>query len=374
MSNLSICYCGSHLDYSGYGSANRAFTVALWLAGVDLKTQIESYVRDRANFGWQGKLCEALERREMSYDIKILHVTPDEYPKYSERGKYHIGHLFFETTSLPKDWIKPINKMDEIWTSSEQMAGLFKKSGVNVPIYWFPQPIDTMPASYDYKKYIIPNHKGFLFYSIFQWIKRKNPEDLLKTYWRAFAGKQDVSLLIKTHRVNYDESEFQRIKDDIRKWKNEMPQRHYPKVILCKRLLADDDIMRLHATGDCYVVADHGEGWNRVLHEALMMGKVAISTSRGGLHEYLREDHYFRIPTKYVPVIEEKWIPWYTRDMKWANPDTKVLADSMQYVYNNYRIAQAKALIAQEFVKGEFNYRAVGDKMKERLEVIYKAL
>lgn len=374
MKTLAVKYCGSHADYSGYGSANRAFTTALYIAGVDVTTEIVSHVVDKAQFGWQHALARNLEGRKIPYEVKIIHLTPDEFPRYIEKDKYNIAHLFWETDRLPEPWISCINKMDEVWTSGEGMIDVFKQCGVRVPIYAFPQPIDISLADKQMKPFQIYGHKSFLFYSIFQWIDRKNPEGLIKTYWKTFEGNENVSLLLKTYRVNFSETEFNLIQDDIQRWRSELNLRHYPRLLLCKRLLADEDILRLHITGDAYVIADHGEGWNRVLHEALLFGKPSISSARGGIHEHLTSDHYFRVPTTYANVTEQKWIPWYTKNMRWAEPDLNELSKLMQYVYKAKGQAQARGTLAQTFIKDNFSFHKIGNMMRERLQELYDAL
>lgn len=369
-----ILYCGSGKDYSGYGSANRADVSALFMAGVDVATEVVSHVVDKAKFGWQGNLFEHLSDRKNGHKIKIIHLTPDEYPKYIEKDKYNIGRLIWETDRLPEEWIPHVNKMDEIWTSSDSLAEVFKSCDVRVPVYVFPEPIDITLADKQFDPYMVMAHKGFMFYSIFQWIDRKNPEDLIKTYLKTFEGNDNVSLLIKTHRINFDESEFSHIKEDITRWKQQLNLKKYPRILLCKRLLSDFEMMRLHATGDCYVSADHGEGWGRTIQEALLLGKPLISTARGGIHEYLSPEHYFRVPSTYMSATEQKWIPWYTKKMRWAVPDLDELAKNMLYVYKSRDNAEARGLLAKEFIKDNFSFHTVGQKMKERLEELYKAL
>jgi len=372
--NIACKMTGSHSDMSGYASANRAETAALYIAGVDVTIEIVVQQRDRSSNGWEGELSRNLENRDIPYKVKIIHLTPDMYPRYTEPGVYHIGRLMWETDKLPDLWIDPINKMGEIWTTSANMAEVFKKSGVKVPIYWFPQPINISEADVDFGEFDIKPHKGFLFYSIFQWIERKNPRALLTAYWEAFSGHEDVSLLIKTHKVNFDEAEFDDIKEDIMTWKKQLGLRHYPKILLCKKLLTHNEMMKMHQTGDCYVQPDRGEGWSRTIQEALLMGKTVVSTARGGIHEYLQDEHYFRVPSLYVPVTEQNWIPWYTKDQNWAEVDKEQLKKVMLFVFRNQQIAQAKGMVAKNYIKDKFSYHKIGDQMKQRLEVIYRGL
>jgi glycosyltransferase involved in cell wall biosynthesis len=375
MSNVKISYVGSGLDYSGYGQANRAFITALYLAGVDVTTETCVQVRQETDVGWEGSLVQSLENRKINYKIKIIHLTPDLYPKYMEDNMYHIGHLFWETDKLPKDWVPYCNKMQEIWTSSPNMEEIIRRSGVNIPTYSFPQPIDSNRSDKKWGRYAVPYHKGYLFYSVFQWIERKNPRALLNAYWEAFKGVNDVGLMLKVFRQDYSRGEFEKIKDDIRQWKASFANpMALPPVYLIKELMTYDRLFKLHNTADCYVSADRGEGWSRPIMEALLMGKTVISTARGGIHEYLKPEHYFAIDSEYVGVEPQTWVPFYTNQMKWAEVNKEDLKTAMIYAYKNPEIANSKGIIAKEYIKANFNYFTVGQRLKERLEKIWRAL
>jgi len=132
---IACRYLGSWRDHSGYGMANRNYIAALFVSGIDISTECVIQVPERATFGWTEELCEQLENRDVDFKIKIIHLTPDMYLKYKEPGKYHIGHLAWETSQLPKDWIEPCNSMDEIWTMAPHQEEAMRRSGVKVPIY-----------------------------------------------------------------------------------------------------------------------------------------------------------------------------------------------------------------------------------------------
>lgn len=371
---LGIKYTGTFTDYSGYGQANRNFITSLFLSNIKVSSELVVQVQERGVFGWTGEVCKALENQFIPYKIKIIHLTPDMYPRYMESGKYHIGHLFWETDRLPKTWVAPCNRMNEIWTASEEQAKMLKASGVKVPIYWFPQPLDITPGAKNYNPYTLPDFKGFLFYSIFQWIERKNPEALLKAYWKAFEGKDDVCLLLKTYRVNYTKEEYDLIKQDILKWKQELKLAHYPRVALQQRLMPTTEMFRLHATGECYISPSRGEGWCIPAVEAMLMGRPVIGLNRTGFAEYMNDDIYYPCKGVDSQVEQVSWIPWYTADQRWINIEEKDLIKQMQSVYINQDAARIRGSLAQKFVEDSFNFWTVGAKMKERLEEIEKGL
>ena len=133
-------------------------------------------------------------------------------------------------------------------------------------------------------------------------------------------------------------------------------------------------MMRVHVTGDAYVSADHGEGWCRPVQEAMLMGKPVVGTARGCIHEHLLPELYFPVPSTYVPVVQQPFIPWYTSEQNWAQIDKESLKKAMLTVFENRHVAHARGLAAKEFVKEKFSYQRVGRLMELRLEKIVKAL
>lgn len=371
---IGLKYTSARENPSGYGSAARAFITALWVAGINLTLETVSQMVENTDYGLEGKLCKSLEDRNILYKIKITHLTPDCIPMYQEKGIYQIAHLAWETDKLPREWIQPLNQCDEIWSMSPQMSEMIKRSGVSTLCSNFPQPIWTNQADELIPPFVLPYPKDFTFYSIFQWIDRKNPKALLRAYWQAFEGNDNVSLLLKTYRINYAESEFNLIKRDIEMWKKQLGLKHYPKVFLIRKLMTQDQIAKLHRLGDCYVNASSGEGWSRTMQEAMLFGKPVISGDNGGITDVLIKSQYFPVPSTSVNATEVSYIPWYEPSQHWKEVKEDELASTMLQVHNRYEDALKVAKKAREFVVNEFSYQKVGMLMKNRLEEIYRTL
>jgi glycosyltransferase involved in cell wall biosynthesis len=348
-------------DPSGYGEAARMDIHALYMAGANITTEIAKQMAEQTNYGISGALVKALENRDIDYQFKIIHLTPDLYPRYIEKGKYNIARLFWETDRLPKEWVEPCNAVDEIWTASENMQKMIIDSGVRTPVYCFPQPIDTSLEN------IKPfgNEKDFIFYSIFQWIARKNPRTLLRAYWKEFEGNDKVTLLLKTYGVTYQKSEFDRIKAEIEGWKKELNLKSYPKIWLCEKLLSENEVKKLHVFGDCYISPSSGEGWARGTHEAMLYGKPVISGDVGGITDYIT--NYYKVESKEVRATVQSFIPWYTQEQFWKELDEDSLRKQMRLVFSQGR---KNALEAQNAVKSEMSLDKVGKMMQTRLECI----
>ena len=101
---MKVKYVGPARDYSGYGEAVRHDIGALVKAGAQVTTQIPVYCPELSDYGELGDLAVSLEKRELGYNIKILHVTPNVYGQFFEPNKYIIGRAFWETDKVPLDF------------------------------------------------------------------------------------------------------------------------------------------------------------------------------------------------------------------------------------------------------------------------------
>ena len=371
---INVKYTSSGKSPSGYGSAARADIAALFISGVNVTCETIQQTAETADFGIEGQIMTHLEERDIPYKIKIVHLTPDLIPTYKEDGVYTISRLAWETDRLPKEWIEPLNELDEIWTMSNQMADMIHASGVTTPCFAFPEPIYTLRAKEQIPSFQLKFPKDFIFYSIGQWIDRKNFRGLLRSYWKTFSGEERVSLLIKTYRINYSESEYDLIKKEIRNWKNELKLNHFPKILLVRQLLTDAQVQKLHQLGDCYISSSAGEGWNRPMQEAMLYGKPVISGDHGGITDIMTDLQYYKVPSKSYNATEASHIPWYTREQKWKLLDEERLGERMKYVFDNYAEAMKVGEKAQEFVVDSFSLQEVGRQMRGRLNEISKTI
>jgi glycosyltransferase involved in cell wall biosynthesis len=373
---MTIAYQGPLLDYSGYGEANRHFVAALEAAGVDVAGELVAYSKDRADYGTLGPIVTKALQNKSHYKIKVIHTTPDEIERLKTPGKYHIAHFFWETDKIPKVFADGLNLVDEIWTGSEANKAAIIKGGVDKPVYIFPQPIETereWPAKYE-----LPGFDGFLFYSVFEWTDRKNPEALLRAYYTAFKKTDNVGLLLKTYFRNFNLSNKRMIRAAVAKVQAEFGgAENCPPVFLYLDLMDRQQIMRLHATGDVYVSAHRGEGWGVPQVEAMLAGHMIISTGFGGVHEYLKDEkNAMLIPYKLQPLKGmDHASHFYANDQRWAEIDHTVLGRVMQETYARpaaWRQKIAKA--GHKVTVDKFNLERVGGLMAKRLAEIEESL
>ena len=134
------------------------------------------------------------------------------------------------------------------------------------------------------------------------------------------------------------------------------------------------DVLRFHVTGDCFVLPHRGEGWARTVQEAALFGKPIISTKLGGVHEYLPDDSAYLLNYEEVNVFNMDWVPWYSKEQKWAQVDQGELQKKMRHAFENRHEARSVGAKAAQLILRDMNYQAVGNLMKRRLEEIYQNL
>lgn len=367
---MNIKYCGPALDYSGYGEANRHDIAALASAQIGVTVELTRHCLEISEFGVLGELVRDMSGRDLEYDIKILHTTPNIYHKFIEPQKYHIGRVFWETDKLPPDFAEGCKLVDEIWTGSEYNAQAIRNAGIDKPIYIIPEAVDVNIG--DAPKYVVPIEESFRFYSVFEWTERKNPRALIEAYWREFENDQSVALVLKTYIDNFTRDKRLFIDEQLAQMKRRVPLKKYAPVYLFRQLVARSQIYAFHKAFQCFVSTHRGEGWGIPQMEAMLVGNPVISTNCGGIHEYLENGvSAFLLPYTSIPLQENtRNSQWYCKDQKWADVSVDDVRQAMRQAYDHWDQAKKIGENGRSIVHNQFEISVVGKKMRERLEQI----
>ena len=339
---LSIRYTNPTSDGSGYASCGRSYIKALIDYGHDVTINQVSFEAARPDLGDFYSYLNPNLNRSIDYEFNIIHLTPEQYPTHFQYGKINVGLTVWETTRIPQLWVESCNRMDAIIVPCEWNVEVFRNSGVTVPIYCVPHVVcfDGKEIVPEFTVDGVPNDV-FKFYSIFQFVERKDPVSLLKAYWHAFSEKDKVALILKTYRSDYSQSEKQVVIDTIRRIKASMPMpetQGYASVYLVTDMLSVDEIIGLHKYGDCFVNLNRSEGFGLPEAEAIVLGKPVIVTGFGGVLEFLNDENSLLVNYTLTPVSGMPHIPWYTGDQLWAQADVLDAAKKMRYIYDNRNI------------------------------------
>jgi glycosyltransferase involved in cell wall biosynthesis len=382
---FGVKYIAPIFDMSGYGEASRNYALALHKAGIPITLETVSFETNPPLVGTDSerKTLLSLRNKDIYYDVVIIHLTPDLAPRYIDqnRDKHCISYTVWETSKLHPKWVEACNQVAEVWVPCQWNYSTFKESGVTVPIYKIHHGIDP-----DYYQGINPNDfsldipnrdKEFIFYSIFQWNRRKNPDGLLRAYFNAFKNHDNVRLILKTYvgRGLPPGEDARLVKEAVGKIKADMQLPNLPKVTLINQSLSTVQMKQLHKYCDGYVLLPCGEGFSLTALEAGLAGNPVITTGLGGNMEYMTVDNSF--PVNYMWDYVQGmsgFNQWYLGDQTWARADLIDAAEKMRYVYNNRGEAKERAYKLQERIKTEFSWDAVAKQMISRLKEIKNGL
>ncbi len=293
---MKILYIAPLRDFSGYATASRGYVQALDQAGADIVTRAIRYDQSDPGTGYQctEREKELLRKSFNDVDVVIQHTTPNECRPTP--NKINIAVVAWETTRIPAYWVEKLNQFDAVITFCDASVIAFRDCGVTVPVHKVPHTFDissyslegvdpiVAPSSPDILK------ERFILYNISQFAAKKGLDLLLRAYYGAFHGRgDDVMLVLKTYvSMVGRENERDKLQQYIQSVKLGMrlPMEGYPPVMLITKTLTDEQIKKIHATGDCYVCSSRGEGWCIPAFEALTYGKKLVTTLWGGMGEF----------------------------------------------------------------------------------------
>lgn len=348
---MKINFSSTIYDAAGYSEFSRYFISALHRAGKDISVEPIAQKTRNIDFGEKGRLAHSLVGKNKHCDVNVVIMVPTLFQKYMKPKCKNIGFTMWEASRLPPSWVEMCNQMDAIFVPSKWNLQVFRDSGVTKPISVVWPGLDEIEPQ-------APNPpSAFKFYSIFQWIERKNPQALLKAYFSEFAGHDDVALYLKAYRHVSQPDNASWIKEEIEKIKKEIKiSKAYPAVLVNADLLNTEQMHNVHANGDCFVLPHRAEGFGLTQLEAMAHGKPVISTQYSGVTDFMTSENSYPVSYNLTPVSHMSWyVPWFDAStMYWAEPCVYELAKTMRFVYDRRGVALDVARQGQQTAKNNF--------------------
>lgn len=381
MSDLKVLYRADLTSPSGYSQAARAHARALIEAGVDVLFELHKC--DTADVPldefWQREFPARLDRHEHC-PIKIWHETPEFYAP--SPAHINVAMVAWETSQIPMwdaptprhNWVRQMNKMDEVWTFCHYAKQAFEDSGVTVPIRVIPHPIDLetwCPGEqgelFDSGRQPL-NAGWFKFLGIFQWTARKDPLSLLLAYLAEFKPEEQTALVLKTY---IDKAgEVDRIRQQIHIAKQSMRLPHgYPRIFLVPGILSTSEMAGLIRSCDVMVHTSHGEGFCLPAAEAMACGVPSIAPNGSAFRDYITEHNGYLVNVDLQPVAGMKHIPWYFGTQTWHTVSMSHLQKRMREAFENRVGLVDRGKHATKAMR-RFAPERVGKQMRQALEAL----
>ncbi len=342
---MSVRFFGPTGESTGYGQATSNFARAFSLSKINTKFML-------AQNSYNKRLMQRLNQYEGKTEIDFyLHGPP--YDKHHSKA-YKIGYFYWEADKLPRQWVKSIKSLDEIWAPCELVKEACIKAKFPGPIKIIPTPCEIwdnisgldIPSMFSENFSLSP--EVYKFYSIFQWQNRKGYNTLLNAYFKTFTPDDKVVLILKVNPLNVKNYTSNKIKTDILEIKKKLNLKYYPPVYLSPELVDSEIIKGLHLAADCYVSSHSAEGWGMPIHDSMKMGKQLIVTKFGGVTEFLDNDSAHIIKHNLGPVTNMEWSNLYGGYQQWAYPSSHHLSQLFRDVYQNHLAYKDKGIAAQK--------------------------
>ncbi len=370
-----ILYISHFEEPSGWGEAARNYILAMDGAGLDIVIRSIRPNKQLMAAPLNPRLVELSKKSLEGCNICIQHLLP-HLMDYNGHFDKNIGLFVTETEEWHHcGWHDYLNNMDEVWVPNTEMLRGLQYNKVTRPGFLVPHACGHSKYHETYEPLDIEQIKGnFVFYTISEYNRRKNISAIIRAYFMAFTKNDPVSLVIKVSKHGMNP---QHIYEDIIKIANDIKASHklymkdeYPHIVIIPNYMPEEEINRLHVTGDCFINASFGEAWSIPTFDAMGFNKYVISGNWGGPMDFLRGyNKGYRIGGVNIPVfgMTETFPQMNTARESWSSIDIKALSRRMKALsYDISSIQQPIAGNGLEQVK-KYSYEAIGNRIKELL-------
>ncbi len=277
-------------------------------------------------------------------------------PEMLERadGNYNIGYVFTPYDRFKPEWVKEINRLDELWVTSEFQREAALASGVKKQISVMPLGVDP-----DYFHPGIVGHPlegRFVFLSPVRWGLGVAAETLLKAFTEEFSGEEKVVLVMSVVSPAPG-AEVEQAVEALG-----LPLDRAPVVFVMDHDIPAHQAGSLYRSVDCVVLAGREAEAGTIPLEALACGVPVVATDWGTMNKLIDGSATFG--------VESVQIPSPVEGMNWADPYYGKLRTALREACNNSSTARKNALSASQRVRSERSWDRVVSKMIARLDVI----
>lgn len=373
-----VLWLGVYRDQTGYAEASLRYAQALDQAGMEVVCR--PIKLNTASPALPDRILQLEKKSFSDCNIVVQHILP-HLMDYNGHFELNIGAYCSETDSLVySTWADRLNQMDMAWGCSRQMRQAAQNSGVQVPYAVVPIPADL--TFYQQTPVVLPairkaKQQGlFLFYTIGEFVRRKNLAALLKAFHAEFSPEEPVGLVIKTSKGDYPadvlENEVRGFCQGIQRGlklygrgqKEDVD--HYRQEIILTQHLNRSQLLGLHVACDCFVQTSYGESSSIPALDSMGLGKTPIVPAWGGYLDYLTSDCGWLVPVHSEPVfgIDDSLSDLYTARENWASVNIQALRRAMREAYQDRDLRRCKSAAGKKRI-ADFSFEKIGQQMCE---------
>lgn len=302
------------------------------------------------------------------HEVNLFHVNADQVMVVYNllgrsffAGRYNVGTWHWELPELPEIWHDAFEPFQEIWAPSRfVMDALAKVSPI--PVVHMPHGIGfrTTPGV-SRADFGLPEGKFLVLvmYDVLSFQERKNPEAAVEAYRRAFDGREDVALVLKTMNSDSNPEGRARLSDRIA---------GIPGVHVIDRMLSHQQVHDLESLVDAYLSLHRSEGWGMNAAESMFLGKPVVATGWSGNMDFMSARN--SCPVDFRLVELDRDIGPYPKGQQWAEPDVDHAAAFLRRLVDEPGYAERLGREAKATMNTGFSFDAAGRRMADRLAII----
>lgn len=310
-------------------------------------------------------------RPGLSRDINLFHINGDEVaqalahlrdPRFAEA--YNIILPAWELPRYPAPWAEALNQFDEVWASSEFIAGSLS-TVVSKPLRLMPQAVAPALTQHLGRRALgIPDHvTAFLFFfDLSSYIARKNPFQVIEAFKALVARhpREPAHLILKFKGSLTQDTTGAQLRDAIGAVTD--------RVQLIEGALPDHSVKNLVRNADCFISLHRSEGFGRGLAEAMAFGVPVIATGYSGNLTFMRPENSRLVACRQIAVGPGEYPHW--EDQSWAQPELEDAVAAMEDILLNRAQVLEKARQAKLDMAMNFSSLAMGTRYAERLREV----
>jgi glycosyltransferase involved in cell wall biosynthesis len=339
---------GYHKSPIGLGTLTRGLGQALGAAGARVQPNLLGDSAMAADLS----IADFVRAYDHRLDTNLFVSYPHQHemllprcPEHVTRGRRNIAYLAWEQRDGSPYWPQIYQDFDQVWACSdfaaESLRRFMRRDVATVPCVL---DCDALPPPGNKRDCgLEPEKLTFLFvFDANSSIERKNPEAVIQAFAAAFAGHDDVCLVLRIangHRLHHRER--------IRRLLAAAPRGLDLRLVV--EPLAHDDLLRLLSAGDCYVSLHRAEGFGYTCAEAMAYGMPVIATGYSGNLQFMDRDSSFLVDYREATVAVPDGP--YQRGSIWAEPDVQHAAALMRMVYDRPDLARDTGARARDHVR-----------------------
>jgi glycosyltransferase involved in cell wall biosynthesis len=369
-------FLGWARDASGFADELRGFLRACEQAGLQPRlANLRSMVPTELSTA-DKRMLDAQERRPRDGRLVAVHSYVPWPRQPHVAGVPSVMRAMYETDRLPERRLPLLLDHDEIWVPGDFNVETFERGGIpreRMRVLGGTLDFDLFtPGAVEPANLRVPDDH-VVFLTNFAFSERKAWRQLLHGWSLAFGPDDGVCLVLKVHSEGRRTQIRDRIDAFLREELGAGAVARLAPIRVVDDVLPADQMPRLYAAADAYVLPTRGEGWGRPYMEALAMGLPTIASRWSGQLEFLHDGNAWLVDGDVVPVehAEEVFLDPLPGH-RWFQPDIDSLAAQLRAVAGDLAAAKAKAVAARPELVARFGPETIARRVAELSEAAHE--